>query len=115
MSNPQPPQHLVDAADPRCIQPDHLHRLAGTGEVHVVDVREPHEYQAGHVVGAINHPLSGFDPAKLPHGKPVVLVCGGGGRSLKATQAAHAAGRTDVIHYLPGTRGWIERGGPIEK
>jgi acetylornithine deacetylase/succinyl-diaminopimelate desuccinylase-like protein len=43
---------------------------------HVVDVREPHEYAAGHIPHAQNHPLSSFDPAQLPTGKPVVLVYG---------------------------------------
>jgi len=80
---------------------------------HVVDVREPNEYAAGHIPHALNHPLSSFDPAKLPTGKPVVLVCQAGGRSARAMAQAHAHGRTDVIHYLPGTGGWRAQGGPV--
>jgi len=38
-------------------------------------VREPHEYAAGHIPGAINLPLSRFSPGQLPSGKPIVLVC----------------------------------------
>ena len=37
----------------------------------VVDVREPPEFASGHVPGAINQPLSRFDPKKLPEGIPV--------------------------------------------
>lgn len=85
------------------------------GHCHVIDVREPHEYAAGRIVNAQNHPLSSFDPARLPTDKPVVLVCQAGGRSARALQAAHAAGRADVVHYAPGTGGWIARGGKIEK
>ena len=41
----------------------------------VVDVREPHEFVAGHIPNALNMPMSGFDPRELPQGKPVVLIC----------------------------------------
>ena len=36
----------------------------------LVDVREPHEFSAGHVPGSVNHPLSRFDPHRLPADKP---------------------------------------------
>jgi rhodanese-related sulfurtransferase len=80
---------------------------------HVIDVRETHEYAAGHIPHAVNHPLSSFDVSSLPADKPVVLVCQAGGRSARALQAAHAAGRTDIVHYAPGTGGWKARGGAI--
>src|SRR5580658_7521174 len=68
----------------------------------LVDVREPHEYEAGHIPGAINLPLSRFDPSELPTGKPIVLVCQAGSRSAKALNAALAAGVKDIRHYAPG-------------
>jgi rhodanese-related sulfurtransferase len=79
----------------------------------IVDVREPHEYAAGHIPGAINLPLSRFSPAQLPSGKPVVLVCQAGGRSAKALQQALSAGARDICHYPPGTGGWKSRGGVV--
>ena len=81
----------------------------------IVDVREPGEFAAGHVPGAINQPLSGFDPRQLPSGKPVVLICQAGGRSAKALNAARAAGRDDIRHYAGGTGGWKSQGGTIER
>src|SRR5664279_894542 len=72
----------------------------------VVDVREPREYASGHVPGAINQPLSRFDPKQLPTGKPVVLVCQAGGRTAKALSQARSVGRDDVCHYAGGTAGW---------
>jgi rhodanese-related sulfurtransferase len=41
----------------------------------VVDVREPLEFEEGHIPGAINVPLSRFDPEALPADKQIVLVC----------------------------------------
>jgi len=79
----------------------------------IVDVREPHEYAAGHIPGAINLPLSRFTPRQLPSGKPIVLVCLAGGRSAKALQQALGAGHTDICHYAPGTGGWRNRGGGL--
>ncbi len=79
----------------------------------IVDVREPHEFAAGHVPGAINQPLSSFDPAELPIDRPVILICQSGKRSLNALRTAYEVGRNDVRHYAPGTGGWRERGGPV--
>ena len=80
----------------------------------IVDVREPGEFASGHVPGAINQPLSRFDPERLPKDRPVVLVCKSGGRSAQALGKARAAGRADVRHYAGGTMGWQGRGGAIE-
>ena len=81
----------------------------------IVDVREPHEYAAGHVPGAVNMPLSRFSPATLPKSKPVVLICQAGGRSAKALRQALDAGRRDICHYALGTGGWKNGGGAIEQ
>jgi rhodanese-related sulfurtransferase len=63
----------------------------------------------------MSHPLSSFDPAKLPTGKPLILVCQAGGSSARALQAAMASGRTDVVYYSPGTGGWVSRGGAVKR
>jgi rhodanese-related sulfurtransferase len=82
--------------------------------VTVVDVREPHEFAAGHIPNALNMPTSRFDPRELPEGKPVVLVCQAGGRSRNALNRARAIGREDVKHFAGGTAGWRSRGGAVE-
>lgn len=81
----------------------------------IIDVREPNEYAAGHVPGAVNKPLSRFSPeADLPRGEPIVLICQAGGRSAKALKLAQDAGFTNIRHYAPGTGGWRSRGGALE-
>jgi len=93
---------------------EELKRAMAAGACTLVDVREPNEYEAGHIPGALSLPLSAFDPAALPAGKPVVLVCQAGGRSARALQAARAAGLRDIRHYAPGTGGWRALGEPVE-
>lgn len=104
------------AVDPENIELDEFAKGVHSGEIVVVDVREPHEYAAGHVPGALPMPLSSFDPRDLPpaSGKPVVLICQAGGRSRTAMLKAHGAGRPDVRHFAGGTGGWRQAGGDIE-
>jgi len=72
----------------------------------LVDVREPQEFSAGHVPGSVNHPLSSFDPHRLPAG-------GSGKRSATALSRAREAGLTAVRHYPGGVMGWRRDGGQL--
>lgn len=67
----------------------------------VIDVREPREFQRGHIPGARNIPLAQLlrHREHLPPG-PLVLVCRSGRRSLRA--AALLAGRTPPPLVLEG-------------
>jgi rhodanese-related sulfurtransferase len=95
------------------IEHDDFVRAAESKSCAILDVREPHEYAAGHVPGAINLPLSRFSPAQLPQGRPIVLICLGGGRSARALRQALDAGWRDICHYAPGSSGWKSRGGAL--
>ncbi len=79
----------------------------------LVDVREPQEFASGRVPGSQNLPLSGFDPARLPKDKPVVLICRSGARSSRALSQARSHGRSDIRHYRGGVMGWAGAGGKI--
>jgi rhodanese-related sulfurtransferase len=84
--------------------------------IHLVDVREPHEFAAGHIPGAVNMPLSAFDPQALPKDKPVVLSCQSGRRTLLGLQQAQEAGRDDVhTHFQGSLNAWLQAGEPIER
>lgn len=99
--------------NPLTIELEALDEGLDAGDLVVVDVREPHEYAAGHIPNSVSLPLSTFDPADLPTGRPVVLVCQAGKRSLAALGKARAAGRDDVRHYEGGVSGWRMHGGPL--
>jgi|SRR5436305_4658414 rhodanese-related sulfurtransferase len=88
------------------------------GSILLVDVREPNEWDAGHIAGAILHPMSSFDPDELPRetGKRLVLQCRSGNRSAKALAIAQAYGREDVrAHFGGGMLEWAAAGEPIER
>ncbi|MFC5379265.1 rhodanese-like domain-containing protein [Aquipuribacter nitratireducens] len=79
----------------------------------VVDVREPSEYVAGHVPGALNVPLStvASRAGGLPDGR-LYVVCASGGRSKAATDVLRRAGR-DAVSVAGGTQGWVAAGNPV--
>jgi len=89
-------------------------RALADGSIHLIDVREPHEFAAGHIPGAISHPLSTFDPASLPTDRRIVFSCAAGVRSLRAIEFAQAAGRDVREHYKGGFKDWLASGEPIE-
>ena len=104
---------LTGGASVPALEHDAFQKACVSRKCQVIDVSEAHEHASSHIPNAVNHPLSRCDPAQLPTDKPVVLVCLSGARSARALQLAHAAGRSDVTHYPPGTAGWKGHGGAI--
>jgi rhodanese-related sulfurtransferase len=104
-------------ADPRDLSPGQLHALLDAGEALVVDVREPQEFQAGHIPGAVNLPLSRFDPAALPDaaGRRLVLACAAGGRSGRALAACDSARAAVEGHLAGGLGAWAAAGLPVAR
>ncbi len=80
----------------------------------VLDVRNPDEYEAGHVSGAVLIPLGelGGRQDDIPDGDPLYVICAMGGRSLQATKAMVASGYP-AVSVAGGTKGWIEQGRPV--
>lgn len=82
----------------------------------VVDVREPHEYEGGHVPGARLIPMGQVQArlAELAGGRPVYVICASGNRSLLAARWMAAAG-VDARSVAGGTSVWIQAGGPVTR
>lgn len=77
----------------------------------VVDVREDHEFEAGHVPNARHIPLSTVADrtAELPQDEQIWLICQGGVRSMKAADYLLTQG-FDVVSVAGGTGAWIAAG-----
>ena len=80
----------------------------------VLDVREPHEYAAGHVPGAVLTPLASV-PDNLDRFRsdgPTYVICQSGGRSMRACEFAADEGY-DVVNVAGGTGAWIASGNDV--
>jgi hydroxyacylglutathione hydrolase len=86
-----------------------------SAETMVVDVREPEEYEHGHVPGAINLPQADLASqlAELPRHRPLALICRSGARSLRAAQFLRQVGFEQVMNVQGGTEAWLAAGKPL--
>lgn len=84
-------------------------------DVPLIDVREPDEFAAGRVPGAVNMPMStiGEHLDELPDGA-FDVICAVGGRSGRVVEALEARGY-DVTNVDGGTNDWIASGFPVER
>ena len=92
-------------------------RLHRAGHV-VVDVREPFEWDAGHVPGAIHVPLGNLPEslAQLPdRDAGILLHCRSGARSGRAAAYLAAQGYTNVVNLDARISDWQPLGGPWEE
>ena len=101
------------------VTPAQATHLINREDAVIVDVREPAEYGAGHVLGAKNVPLARLaaptpDLLKRKE-RPVIVYCDGGDRAGKAASALKKAGFTRVINLSGGLKAWQDAGLPVEK
>lgn len=98
------------------LTPNQLATMLRDNRALVVDVREPDEFAAGHIPGAINMPLSGFRASALPHpgDKVLVLNCAAGRRSAMALEKCGAAQAEVDTHLAGGFGAWRAAGLPVE-
>ena len=85
----------------------------------VLDVRDPGEYGAGHILGAKNVPLARLDEgaelAAKRKDRPVIVYCETGNRSAKAAAALKAKGYERVLNLSGGIGAWLQAGLPVER
>ncbi len=82
----------------------------------VIDVRQPGEYEAGHVPGAL-HIGAGDLPSmleRLPADRPIATVCASGYRSSVAASLLRSAGFERVAAVVGGVPDWAAHGYPLD-
>lgn len=96
------------------IDPRDVARMLAEHSIVLIDVREPQEYAAERIPGALLFPLSSFDPAALPEheNRDIVFHCGSGIRSAKAVSACATAGLVCDRHMRGGIQAWKAAGLP---
>lgn len=87
----------------------------------VVDVRDPGDYGAGHVLGAKSVPLARLEAGEIPNDvlkrkdKSLVLYCERGDTAPKAAAALRKQGFEKVVTLAGGIAGWRQAGLPVQK
>ena len=111
---------LVAAAKQNIREVNVTQAQAMLGEALVLDVREPAEYAAGCLPGAINIPRGvvefqiGNHPAFQGKQNAEILVyCLSGGRSALAAENLQKLGYTGLASLAGGFKGWQEAGAPV--
>ena len=86
---------------------------------YILDVREPWEYESGHIEGAVNIPVKELpkriDEIPGDEDTEVVTYCESGFRSSHATIFLKAYGRKNVKNLEHGIHEWKEEGYEVEK
>ncbi len=91
-------------------------RIAVDPSVKLIDVREDHEWQAGHAAGA-DHLGKGIIERDIEESVPdksseLILYCGGGYRSALVADVLQVMGYFKVFSMAGGWKAWKESGSP---
>jgi len=86
------------------------------------DARDPDEYAAGHIPGAVSMPYEevSSEPERLEGletgGRPIIVYCGGGTCEVSINLAWDLiyAGHSRVVVYMGGFPEWAEAGYPVQ-
>jgi rhodanese-related sulfurtransferase len=87
---------------------------SGYRKAQLIDVREPNEFEGGHILGARNIPLSQFRQRykEIRPDQPVYLYCQNTTRSGRAAQMLKRKGYSNLNCLKGGFKGWT---GKIKK
>ncbi len=83
-------------------------------DARILDVREDHEWEAGHIDGALHIPLDEL-PSRVDELDPdedLHVICRLGGRSKRAAEWLEGNGYT-AINVTGGMNDWLEAGRPL--
>jgi len=91
--------------------------LAKNSKTVLLDVRTPDEYRQAHLKGALLIPLGELQRRvqEIPRGRPVLVYCAVGARSLSAAGFLASKGYRDIYNMSDGLVGWYKNGLPLER
>jgi rhodanese-related sulfurtransferase/glyoxylase-like metal-dependent hydrolase (beta-lactamase superfamily II) len=117
MTNWRQERHPVEQTE-RLAAAELARRLAAEPQLQVLDVREKHEWQAGHIPGSRSTPW--HDIVAIPDGLdpelPIATVCAAGLRAGTAASLLRHHGAREVIHVVDGgVPAWAAQGNPLER
>ena len=95
------------------VNPNELVELLASQTVDVIDVRNPDEWEAGHIDGARLLPLDELraDPERfLSRERTLIFVCAKGVRSMQAAKLAERFGYERIYNLDGGTKEWARVG-----
>ena len=104
---------------------DLLKRLEANPDLILLDVREPHEFEAMHIAGSLHVPRGVLETAcdwdyeetepELAAGREreIVIICRSGNRSVLAADTMQAMGFKNVVSLRTGIRGWNDFEQPL--
>lgn len=100
---------------------DEAKRMIESG-ARVIDVRQPEEWNRGHIAEATLVPLNGIysfgkalQDLDLSADEDVIFVCAAGQRSASASEIALLTGLKKVYNLANGMNGWVNRRYAIER
>jgi rhodanese-related sulfurtransferase len=99
----------------RDLSPQQVSDMLAGGDAQLVDVREPYEWEAGRIAGALHIELEHLAArsGEIDKDKKVIFQCRVGRRSAMASEAFGASGY-DAYNLAGGITAWVEAGLPIE-
>lgn len=80
----------------------------------VIDVREPAEFQSGHIANAVHIPRGMLEFSLSSHPpltnleQPVIVYCKSGGRSALSAQTLQKMGYQHVYSIIGGYDAWLQ-------
>ena len=83
----------------------------------IVDVREPDEWRAGHIPGAVHVPLASLQARMrdLDPQRELIVVCRSGNRSAMAVSFLQSAGLAGAVNLEGGMIAWGRHGLPVTR
>jgi phage shock protein E len=101
------------------ISPQETAAALERGDTLLIDVRDPDEWQEGHIPGATNFSRGTveleIEEAAPDLSTPIITHCGGGGRSALTAESLQRMGYTNVKSMAGGFKAWKAAGLPTTK